>query len=312
MINFRYHIVSLVAVFMALAVGIVLGATILGDRINSGIVTQAAQDRKELQEQRAENQRMADLVQYQNEYAEKVSEPMSEGSLQGQEVVLVAMPTARRAVVNSISTAVSNAGGTVGSTVDLKNNVFDPNRAKATQQVLDEFSDMMSFTQEDTSATKLGKLLGRSVLSTDQKPRDQTAEDIIDALGEGNLATVSADSDMRAPIVIVVAGGATDPRPAPEILAAHVEFDQALKAKPDGASAVVVAGPNSEDVEGTDVSSIRADVSATESLSTVDVADLPSGVTTVILAAHEQVLGRQGHYGAWPSRDDVAPKLPVQ
>ena len=33
-------------------------------------------------------------------------------------------------------------------------------------------------------------------------------------------------------------------------------------------------------------------------ISTVDVADLPSGVTTTVLAGQEQLLGRQGHYGA--------------
>src|SRR5207237_9891670 len=43
MINFRFHIVSLIAVFLALALGIVMGATVVNraivDRLNSRIDT---------------------------------------------------------------------------------------------------------------------------------------------------------------------------------------------------------------------------------------------------------------------------------
>ena len=39
----------------------------------------------------------------------------------------------------------------------------------------------------------------------------------------------------------------------------------------------------------------------------MDVADLTSGVTTVILAGKEQLLGRQGHYGALSKADAPVP-----
>ena len=40
MIDFRYHVVSLVSVFLALAVGIVLGAGPLNEGISTGITDQ--------------------------------------------------------------------------------------------------------------------------------------------------------------------------------------------------------------------------------------------------------------------------------
>ena len=55
---------------------------------------------------------------------------------------------------------------------------------------------------------------------------------------------------------------------------------------------MVLAGPNSEDIEGTDVLAARSDPTAVDSLSTVDVADLSSGVTTTVLAGKERLLGR--------------------
>ena len=43
MIDFRYHVVSLVSVFLALAVGIVLGAGPLNEGISTGITDQVQQ-----------------------------------------------------------------------------------------------------------------------------------------------------------------------------------------------------------------------------------------------------------------------------
>ncbi|GAA2102542.1 copper transporter [Microlunatus panaciterrae] len=312
MINFRYHIVSLVAVFMALAIGIVVGATILGDRINEGIVAQAAQDRKELQLQRAEVLRLNDLLKYQNDYAEKVAKPISDQLLRDQTVAIVTMPGAPRSVVNSVSAAVTDAGGVVTATAEVRSNTFDPDRAADTDAVVKAFADRVTFQPNDTTATKVGRLIARALLAHEPLTRDPVADDIIKGLADGKLVSTNTDGNLRARVVVVVTAPALDPRPEAEVLAAHVQLEVALKGETAGAVAAVVAGPNSEDVEGTDVASVRADAIATEALSTVDVADLPSGVTTVVLAAKEQLLGRQGHYGAAPSRDDVAPKIPVQ
>ena len=52
---------------------------------------------------------------------------------------------------------------------------------------------------------------------------------------------------------------------------------------------------------------------AVDSLSTVDVADLSSGVTTVVLAGKERLLGRPSqHYGALTRADAPLPELPVR
>jgi hypothetical protein len=76
---------------------------------------------------------------------------------------------------------------------------------------------------------------------------------------------------------------------------------------------VVLAGPNSEDIEATDVLAARSDPTAVDSLSSVDVADLSSGVTTVVLAGKERLLGRPPqHYGALAKADAPLPDLPVR
>ena len=47
MINFRYHIVSLMAVFLALAVGIAVGVS-LSPSVDEGVLAQAQQELRDL------------------------------------------------------------------------------------------------------------------------------------------------------------------------------------------------------------------------------------------------------------------------
>lgn len=58
MINFRYHVVSLVAVFLALAVGIVMGSTVIDRAIVDGLRNRIDTANKNTEEKRAENDQL--------------------------------------------------------------------------------------------------------------------------------------------------------------------------------------------------------------------------------------------------------------
>jgi hypothetical protein len=138
--------------------------------------------------------------------------------------------------------------------------------------------------------------------------RDVQAVAIGKALNSAGLIDVSGDTTATAQLIIVVGAVATDPRAPAEQLAAHVEMDVALRG---AAAGLVLAGPNSEEIEGTDVLSARSDATAVDLLSTVDVADLQSGVVTTVMAGKEQLLGGGGrHYGALSKADAPLPTLP--
>ena len=80
LINFRYHIVSLMAVFIALAVGIAAGVS-LGPSVDQGLQQQAAQDRKQVSELRAELDRRNALDEYREAYDQQVGEVVDRGSV---------------------------------------------------------------------------------------------------------------------------------------------------------------------------------------------------------------------------------------
>ena len=308
MINFRYHIVSLMAVFIALSVGIAVGVS-LSPSVDQGLLQQAAQDRKQVADLRAELDRRKALDDYRNAYDEQVGEAVTAGVLSGQRVATVAMPEAPEDVVQSISTAVEAAGGTVVREVDVNAEAFDAGKAEDVTDALANYVGPLGLNDSMSTATRFGVALGRSIGSKEMEDRDPLALALGESLESRGLVTISEGSPAQAQLIIVVTAPAADPRPTPEELTAHVQFQVGLTTR----GGVVLAGPNSEDIEGTDVLAARSDPTAVDSLSTVDVADLSSGVTTVVLAGKERLLGRPSqHYGALAKADAPLPELPVR
>jgi hypothetical protein len=308
LINFRYHIVSLMAVFIALSVGIAVGVS-LSPSVDQGLLQQAAQDRKQVADLRAELDRRKALDNYRNAYDEQVGEAVTAGVLNGDRVAIVAMPEAPEDVVQSISTAVVAAGGTVVREVGVNAEAFDAGKAEDITDALADYFGPLGLNDTMSAATRLGVALGRSIGSKEVEDRDPLALALGESLESRGLVTISGESPSQAQLIIVVTAAASDPRPTPEQLTAHVQFQVGLTMR----GGVVLAGPNSEDIEGTDVLAARSDPTAVDSLSTVDVADLSRGVTTAVLAGKERLLGRPSqHYGALTRADAPLPELPVR
>jgi hypothetical protein len=308
MINFRYHIVSLMAVFMALAVGIAAGVS-LGPSVDQGLQQQAAQDRKTVNELRAEVDRRNALDEYREAYEQRVGDVIIEGALTGVRVALVIMPDAPSSVVQAVGVAIATAGGTVVREAEVRPDSFDPAKTGAVDKALQPWSGSLGLNDTMSSSTKVGTALARSIASGQVEDRDQLALDVADALDSGGLVSINRGSTAQAQLLIVVTAEAPTQPPTTDQPTAHLQFDVALTDR----AAVVLAGPNSREIEGTDVLAVRSDASASNVLSTVDVADLSSGVATTVLAGKELLLNRKGrHYGALARADAPLPNLPVR
>jgi hypothetical protein len=306
LINFRYHIVSLMAVFLALAVGITLGVTLVSGEANKGLAAQAEQDRKQVQTYRDQLQQLQQLDKYRDAYAAQVGTAVTAGMLVGVPVAVVAMPDAPRGVVGNVEEAVTGAGGTIATVTNIDAQVFDPTQRQQVLAALAPYSN--DFDQNDAPGVRLGKVLARSLLSRQGGTSDQAAIETGNALN-GKLINLDRRSDQAARLVVVVTAPASDPPLRADTLNRHVAFDVALA---NGSDGMVVAGPNSTGIDATDVATVRSEVSSRDLLSTVDVADLPSGISTVIMAGAEQLAGGQGHYGFHNSSDAPAPQLPIK
>ena len=89
MIDFRYHLVSLIAVFLAVALGIVIGTTALNQPILADIksqVTALEQDKRSLEDRTQALQTQLDTS---DAFEDAVAPALVDGALAGSSVLLV-------------------------------------------------------------------------------------------------------------------------------------------------------------------------------------------------------------------------------
>ena len=128
-IDFKYHVVSIVAVFLALAVGIVLGTNVLSGDVLKNLKTQTSDLRKQAQDLRTQNQQQQDQITG-NEAFLAGLEPMAvAGRLAGHHVVVISTPDAPKSVRENAAKTLADAGAIVTAQVDIDASYDDPQQA---------------------------------------------------------------------------------------------------------------------------------------------------------------------------------------
>lgn len=125
MIDFRYHLVSIVAVFLALAIGIVVGATQLKSVTVSTLDNQSRTERQQIGSLRTSNTNLQNQLRNAQQFAQASAPELLSGRLSGQRVVLVTAPGANSAITTGVISAVELAGAKVTGQVALQPAFFD-------------------------------------------------------------------------------------------------------------------------------------------------------------------------------------------
>lgn len=123
MVNFRYHIISIVAVFLALGVGVVMGTAVI-DRAVVGTLReqQTAIDRRideVLQENGELQARLAAQQQTSEQLADEGSQRLLFGELSGRPVVVVAVKSADSTALDDVVQVLRTADADYEGTVQL-------------------------------------------------------------------------------------------------------------------------------------------------------------------------------------------------
>jgi len=114
MINFRYHVVSIIGIFIALAVGVVLGAGPLQSRIQAGVSSSASTSTADpLLNARADAEAAG---------LKALASSTLTGSLSSAKVALVVLPGASDDDVTAIRSTLTDAGASVIGRVTLTDN----------------------------------------------------------------------------------------------------------------------------------------------------------------------------------------------
>lgn len=306
MIDFRYFLVSIVAIFFALAIGIVLGSGPLESNINNviqGTNSQLAAEKKGLQEQIVVLQ---NAVAAGDTYAGSTASALLSGELSGQTVALVVLAGASDRQVEALRTAVDDSGARVGATVRLTDSWSDPKR----QDVLGRIADGVDRGPSSGNAwVAAGEALAGALVTpspagaADSGRMDPQSVAVLTGFADAGFLRVDEERNLRRSGLAVVVAPDVDP-----------DADQTNAALPllaaldnDGRG-TVLAGADASAADGGVVAAVRTGDSAA-GVSTVDDLDLPMGPPTSVLALVEQLAGGVGQYGVHDGSDAVAPTL---
>jgi len=124
-IDFRYHLVSIVAVFLALAIGIVVGATALQPHALAVLERASSHEEQEITQARTKNSNLQNVINADQSLEQALAPISLHNLLTGQKVVLVTAPGADPATISGITSALKQAGATVTGQAALQPAFFD-------------------------------------------------------------------------------------------------------------------------------------------------------------------------------------------
>jgi len=182
-IDFRYHLVSIIAVFLALAVGLLVGATSLGGATEAVLTHEEHLVTQANNTLRAKNSALSSQIGADQAFAQAASHRLLSGLLTGKKVVLVVAPNADSALQSSVTSGLQQAGATVTGKIMLQQAFFDPSgqTESSLTQLARQLAPQAGVTLPTASSTVYGQQAAAAVI----------ASCIVSKNGDGPGATVS-------------------------------------------------------------------------------------------------------------------------
>ncbi len=313
-IDFRYHLVSIVSIFLALAVGIVLGSGPLKETLGNQLTDEV----KALRASKAQlNSQLAAATrgnETRDSFADVLMPALIGGRLSGKTVAMVLLPGADAGVVKRTTTSLVRAGAKIGSTVTLTDAWSDPAKQDFRTTLIGQVAVAAKVTTPVATELLPGTVLAKGILAARGRTggkQDSATASALDGLKAGGLLAYAPSSISLASSAVVVGAPAAAPgdTTAAARAASYVDMTRALDSA--AAGAVVVEQSDKADPTAADglVAAVRGDADSAKTVGTVDDADLPMGQIAMVLALREQYSGGNGAYGLANDATSPVPDL---
>jgi Copper transport outer membrane protein, MctB len=298
-ISFRFLLVSLVSVFLALGLGVLAGTTALNRGLVQGLQNETVELQKDLARQREEIVRLSEQVQSFRAFPEAAMPYLIEGELLGHDAVLLSQEGTDPAAITATDSGLRDAGAQVRALLVVGRRMALP--SEADQEALAELLGAEPGTEPSVLKSMAAEALAERLAF------GPTAGDIVEdlireefllnqgpPLGEQGLRLLET-----ADMVVVVGGGLDAPAVRPESFL--VPFVARLGAA-DGEKALAAAESVGSAYDF--VGLVRDDQEAAALVSTQDNVDLIPGQIGLVLALEDLLNGGEvGHYGV---REDAS------
>ncbi|WP_016815893.1 copper transporter [Salinispora arenicola] len=309
MINFRYHVVSLTAVFLALAIGLVVGTAALNGPVADSLRENVNELRKDNQQMRQAVNNMEEQLDREDDFAAEIAGTFLPGRLTGKRVLVLSLPFGRDNTEGVVKMLQLGGADVVGR-VDLQDKFINPDNNNDLLELAVTAARPTNAPTTNLPGNGHGVETSSALLATvlldgvsDATPISEAdRRAVLAAYTNANYLTTSERLTASAEAVVIVSGqpyiDKDSAKKDESVVKVAKEFNQT--------GATVVAGNGSEG--GNVVAFVRGDAVLAGSISTVDNANTVQGQLVTALTLVQQVNeNKAGHYGVG---DDAASLLP--
>ena len=319
MINFRYHVVSIVAVFLALGIGIIMGTSVIDRAVVDRLEGQQRSLSKNVDGVRSENSRLSAQLRKEqsatSRLADEGSQRLLNGTLTGTPVLVVGSRGGKADGLADLVALLGRAKADYRGTLWLTDRftLDSGSEVRDLAQALGLRPDASASTLRGAATTRLADALRpqsvgpvtpagnpsdlvvalRTTGFLDYDPPDGAASDAIPVLAaETRIVVISGaqaavpDRQLMLPFVRSLVGAPLDARPSP-VLAVGIQV--------------------SSSADDTFIGPIRKDDALARRLSTIDDIDAFAGRLGAVLAIDDLGAGRVGHYGVGAGAQRLLP-----
>lgn len=308
MISLRYHAISIAAVFLALAVGVVLGSSSVSQALLSEVTGEQKSLRHQVRDLRAERNELNGQLAGARRFTSMIGPMAVQDKLTDHSVVVVSTADVGDRQRKSMTRMLERAGASVTGTVRLSERFSAPGRAGELRQLVTRLLPAgVQLPVASDPGRLAGGLIGPLTLLDPKtgKPRTSKQERAaaFEGLGQGGFVRVS--QNLRpAELAVVLTGGRGEGADG-DVAASEARL--AAEMDRSGAGAVLAGARGSAHGNGA-VGVARSNPSISGVLSTVDNVDTPAGRVATVLALREQLEDKTGHYGLAGTADGPAPR----
>jgi hypothetical protein len=317
LIDFRYHIVSIIAVFLALAIGMLMGSLVLGEALERRLrrdLEDISNRNDTLREEVVDLNRQVDADEA---FALEVRPHLITGVLDGEEVVMFTYGGTDEELTDEVRTSLEDAGAVVSTTITATSRLALGEQADVEElaAILETEAGSDPGELRATAGAALGDRSGDVALNIPPQLQSQQAtqrgsptgelEALIDGLAGAGFVEIdrNSESSIVPPGASFVIVGGAEADPPFDVSSFTVSLGEELANEGAG----VLAAEPSNSTWGL-VDALLDDAETVETVSTVDQAESVSGSVAVVLALDLARGGDIGHFGIDSGADAIIPE----
>lgn len=302
MISLRRHVLTLVAVFLALAMGVVLGSTSVATSVRDAVVDREETTAARLESAEDELARERLAVDRLDAMAGDLAPGALDGALDERPVLVLVGPGAAEEDVDAATETLRGAGAVDAGRITLGDRAVDPAADAEIQALVANLPIGTAPAPDADLGTQLGTAIGRAALlrTEDAEPHlaDDERETVLTTLADADVISFEPGTVRPGQLVLLITGPGEPETTSVRLAALARSLDT------EGAGAVVASrrdGGGGDDA----VTVLRS--TGQDAVSTVDNIGTDAGRLATGLALAEQLDTGQGDYGLGPDADAAVP-----